>query len=34
MQDLFEPKFIGLVDRNEKQFIVMLRTRQAILQVD
>jgi hypothetical protein len=34
MQDLLEPKLVSLVDGDEKQFIVMLRTGQAILQAD
>ena len=34
MQDLFKPKFISLVDCNEKQLIVMLWTRQTFLQAN
>jgi hypothetical protein len=34
VQDLFEPEFISLVNRYEKQFIVMSGRRKAILKID
>jgi hypothetical protein len=34
VQNLFEPEFVSLMDRDEKEFVVMYGTRQALLKVD